>query len=148
MISKTKWRQILIQRRKKISPERRKEASLILKEKVYRRGRILSFSSFGSEIDLKPLNELLAAEDRLVLVPYKLEKLIDVSLSDIDCILVPALGFDGENFRIGYGKGFYDQFLAKAGNTPTLGVGFKEQLCNELLPHDPWDIPVKELLLV
>jgi 5-formyltetrahydrofolate cyclo-ligase len=30
----------------------------------------------------------------------------------------------------------------------TVGVGFKEQLCEELLPIDPWDVPVKELMLI
>jgi 5-formyltetrahydrofolate cyclo-ligase len=61
---------------------------------------------------------------------------------------VPALGFDKDLYRLGYGKGYYDQFLARARDIPSIGVGFKEQLCQEPLPRDPWDIPVKELLLV
>ncbi len=31
----------------------------------------------------------------------------------IDLILVPLLCFDERGFRVGYGKGFYDRFLAK-----------------------------------
>lgn len=31
----------------------------------------------------------------------------------IDVILVPLLCFDTSGFRVGYGKGFYDRFLAK-----------------------------------
>jgi 5-formyltetrahydrofolate cyclo-ligase len=81
-------------------------------------------------------------------VPYKLNSLIDVPLDKIDCILVPALGFDQENYRIGYGQGYYDRFLASVGSIHTIGVGFQEQLCEELLPRDPWDVPVKELILV
>lgn len=148
MIPKTKWRQILLERRKTISKERREQASQILKETLFNKGRILSFSPMGSEIDLNPLNQLLAAEGRLFLVPYKLDSLIHVPLTEIDCILVPALGFDREFYRIGYGKGFYDRFLAQAGDIPTIGVGFQEQMCEELLPRDPWDVPVKELILV
>lgn len=147
MSSKTEWRQILLARRKAIPPQRRLEASLLLKEKLQERGVILSFSPLGSEIDLAPLNQFLAAEKRLFLVPYRLDSLIDVPLSQIDCILVPGLGFDRDHYRLGYGKGYYDRFLAQAGNIPTIGVGFKEQLC-EKLPRDSWDIPVKELLLV
>lgn len=31
----------------------------------------------------------------------------------IDLVLVPLLAFDKKGFRIGYGKGFYDRFLAE-----------------------------------
>ncbi|CAN5249925.1 5-formyltetrahydrofolate cyclo-ligase [soil metagenome] len=31
----------------------------------------------------------------------------------IDAVLVPLLCFDEKGFRVGYGKGFYDKFLAK-----------------------------------
>ena len=31
--------------------------------------------------------------------------------SEIDLIIVPALACDKNNFRLGYGKGFYDRFL-------------------------------------
>ncbi|MCK5876191.1 MAG: 5-formyltetrahydrofolate cyclo-ligase [Candidatus Marithrix sp.] len=31
----------------------------------------------------------------------------------IDMILLPLLAFDKSGFRVGYGKGFYDRFLAK-----------------------------------
>lgn len=128
--------------------ERRLEASLLLREKLQSKGVILSFSPFGSEIDLGPLNQILAAENRLCLVPYRIESLIEVPLSKIDCILVPGLGFDKEKYRIGYGRGDYDRFLAQTKDILTIGVGFREQLCEELLPRDPWDIPVKELILV
>jgi 5-formyltetrahydrofolate cyclo-ligase len=148
LISKTKWREILKERRQSISPQRRLDASQILQEKLRDRGTVLSFSPIGSEIDLGPLNRFLASENRLFLVPYKLNSLIDVPLAKIDCILVPALGFDREKYRIGYGHGYYDRFLASVGTIPTIGVGFQEQLCEELLPRDPWDIPVKELILV
>lgn len=148
MIPKTKWRQILLERRKTISKERREQASQILKEKLYNKGRVLSFTPIGSEIDIQPLNKLLAKEGRLFLVPYEVDTLIHVPLSEIDCILVPALGFDREFYRLGYGKGYYDRFLSQTKDIPTIGVGFQEQLCEEPLPRDPWDIPVQELVLV
>lgn len=148
MIQKTEWREILLTRRKAISKERREKATHLVLEKLQSRGRILSFTPMGSEIDLRPLNQLLLSQGRLFLVPYQIDSLIQVPLSEIDCILVPGLGFDRENYRLGYGKGYYDRFLAETGDIHTIGVGFKEQLCEELLPRDPWDIPVKELLLV
>ena len=35
-----------------------------------------------------------------------------VSPRDLDLVLVPLLAFDRNGFRVGYGKGFYDRFLA------------------------------------
>lgn len=33
------------------------------------------------------------------------------SKSDLDMVIVPALAVDKENYRLGYGGGFYDRFL-------------------------------------
>lgn len=35
-----------------------------------------------------------------------------VSEKDIDLVLVPLLCFDEKGYRVGYGKGYYDRFLA------------------------------------
>lgn len=37
----------------------------------------------------------------------------EVSPQDIDMVLVPLLVFDFQGHRLGYGKGFYDRFLAQ-----------------------------------
>lgn len=147
MPQKNELRKFLLAKRKVISKERREEAARLALESLKDRGRVLSFSPFGSEINLNPLNNYLKAKGLLFLVPYNIDAFFHIPMSEIDCILVPALGFDGENYRIGYGKGYYDRFLATVGTITTIGVGFKEQLCEEPLPKDPWDIPVKELLL-
>lgn len=136
------------EKRAAISSERRFEAAYLLKEKLQGRGTLLSFSTMGTEVDVKPLNDYLASQQCLYLVSYRMDNLDQIPLSKIDAILVPALVFDAQGFRIGYGKGFYDQFLARVGSIATIGIGFKEQLILEPLPKDPWDIAVKELLLV
>lgn len=147
MIQKNELRKQLIEKRKAIPQNRREEASRLVFEAFKEAGRILSFASFGSEIDISPLNEHLKGKDRLFLVPYEIEDLLRVPFSQIDCVLVPGLAFDRKHFRIGYGKGYYDRFLATVPDIPTIGVGFKEQFYEGLLPIDTWDIPVKEIRL-
>ena len=57
-------------------------------------------------------------------------------------IFLPALAIDKKGSRIGYGKGYYDRYLAKhAQLSPyTVGVIYKELVFDEL-PHDEYDIP-------
>jgi 5-formyltetrahydrofolate cyclo-ligase len=45
-----------------------------------------------------------------------------VPASDIDIVLVPLVAYDLAGFRVGYGKGFYDRFLASC-RTDCLKVG-------------------------
>ena len=57
-------------------------------------------------------------------------------------IFLPALSVDKKGYRLGYGKGYYDRYLAKhAELKPFLvGVIYDELLLDEL-PHDEYDIP-------
>lgn len=36
-----------------------------------------------------------------------------ISETEIDLVFVPLLAFDEKGYRVGYGKGFYDKFLAR-----------------------------------
>ena len=55
--------------------------------------------------------------------------------------IVPGFSFDPQNFRLGYGGGFYDVFLPQFGG-PSIGLCRIAQLSAEPLPHDDHDIPV------
>lgn len=132
---------------------------------------ILSFASFQSEIEMGAFNLYLAKEGRLLLPRMEGDFLEIYQVSDlskqlasnsfgllepipqlcqkvenIEVVLVPALGFDKNHHRIGYGKGFYDRFLSALPHALTIGVGFKEQLVDKL-PIEETDYPLSELHL-
>jgi 5-formyltetrahydrofolate cyclo-ligase len=62
-----------------------------------------------------------------------------------DCIIVPLLGFDEHCYRLGYGKGHYDRFLAEVfADTPqitTLGLAFECQRVESIIT-EAHDVPL------
>ncbi|MCB9227991.1 MAG: 5-formyltetrahydrofolate cyclo-ligase [Deltaproteobacteria bacterium] len=61
--------------------------------------------------------------------------------SDQDLILLPALAVDHSGYRLGYGGGYYDRFLARRMTAIRMAVIWQEFLIASSLPRDPWDIP-------
>ena len=60
-------------------------------------------------------------------------------------VLMPGLAFDARGHRVGYGKGYYDRFLAKEPQHPTVALCFDFQM----VPHvenEPCDVPVDLVL--
>lgn len=57
-----------------------------------------------------------------------------------DVVVVPGLAFDAAGNRLGYGKGFYDRWLARH-RVPAVGLAFAVQEVEEV-PHGPGDRPV------
>lgn len=75
--------------------------------------------------------------------------LYDPEKADQTLMLMPGAVFDKMRNRIGYGKGFYDRFLADKENLQlrTIGVGFACQLVEEL-PSEAWDIKPYQVICV
>ncbi|MCM1192372.1 MAG: 5-formyltetrahydrofolate cyclo-ligase [Butyrivibrio sp.] len=57
-------------------------------------------------------------------------------------MLMPGVAFDPYRNRIGYGRGFYDRYLADkpALQLRTIGVGFKCQMVEEMIPCGEHDV--------
>jgi 5-formyltetrahydrofolate cyclo-ligase len=52
---------------------------------------------------------------------------------DIDLLLVPGILFDTRGYRIGYGYGYYDKFIAKKKkSTVSVGLAYECQMCEEI----------------
>lgn len=72
-------------------------------------------------------------EDAPVLSPYEL-----------DLIIVPALTYDRDGFRLGYGGGYYDRYLADT-SAFTVGIA-RERLLMDKVLREPHDIAVRRLV--
>lgn len=90
---------------------------------------------------ISSIKELNKKNDYGILEPLKIKK---IKKQDIDLVIVPGVVFDKENHRIGYGKGYYDDFL-KDFKGKTMGLAFKLQVL-EIIPKDEWDIKLDKVI--
>ena len=64
------------------------------------------------------------------------------NVKDIDLVFVPMLISDEKNYRVGYGKGFYDRFLSECRkDTQTVGLNFFPPIKKIEDTHE-FDIPL------
>ena len=66
---------------------------------------------------------------------------IDAADEPIDVVIVPGLAFSLAGYRLGYGAGFYDRWLAKHPLPLRVGLCGDAELVADL-PTEPHDIPV------
>lgn len=67
-----------------------------------------------------------------------------VEAEDIDLLVVPGLAFTKDGYRLGFGGGYYDRFLANYKGR-TVSLAFPIQL-NEDIPIEAHDIPVLKMI--
>ena len=91
-------------------------------------------------VEIKSFDEL---EEGLFGIPEPINPK-EFSKEEIDFAVVPAIAFDKEGYRLGYGKGYYDRFLSDI-NPFKLGV-CKDELFIETLPHDEYDVKMDKVL--
>jgi 5-formyltetrahydrofolate cyclo-ligase len=79
----------------------------------------------------------------------KIKKDREISLNNIDLVIIPGTGFDLTGSRIGYGGGYYDRLLSYESkqlarvekHIMTVALAFEEQIGDEI-PAEPHDIKV------
>lgn len=67
------------------------------------------------------------------------ERNIRTDINSIEMVIVPIVAYDGTGTRLGYGKGFYDRFLAQIDpSVKRIGLAFSVQEVDEIprLAHD------------
>jgi 5-formyltetrahydrofolate cyclo-ligase len=63
-----------------------------------------------------------------------------------DLLLAPLVGFDQNNYRLGYGGGYFDRTLASLEPRPiVIGVGYDFSALETIFPQ-PHDIPMRAVL--
>ena len=67
-----------------------------------------------------------------------------VSVEDLDVVIVPSLGADRSGHRIGYGYGYYDEFLAQT-SAPKIAPLFDACLV-DFVPSEAHDVPMDVLV--
>lgn len=87
---------------------------------------------------IKDFNSLTESSYHL-LEPHSSTQIIPPE--DLDFIIVPALTYDKQGYRIGRGGGYYDRFLCTTG-AYTVGLA-RECLIYDAVPCEKHDIPVK-----
>lgn len=132
---------------------------------------VMSFLSFQSEVRTEPVIRALMEKGVRVAVPVCVpgeRKLILSELKDLDedieigfyCLpepkaekrrpldpkevevaLVPGVVFTREGWRLGYGGGYYDKFLARNPHVFKIALAFELQLQHEV-PLESHDVPV------
>jgi 5-formyltetrahydrofolate cyclo-ligase len=172
---KKKLRSQCMDIRESLSADFRRNASLQICQHIRHWGKfqeagvIFTYMPMNEEVDLLPLIAefpqkkwvipRIQPHSRMILHPYDPEKLIrhrfgmlepDPSLpkvppGQVDLVLAPGLAYDRQGWRLGYGGGFYDNFLADVPGLAALGVTYSALLMDDL-PHNSHDIPVQALV--
>lgn len=70
-----------------------------------------------------------------------------VSDHDYDVIIVPVLGYDKKNNRIGMGMGWYDRFLATQPAALKIGLAYSESEVDEI-PVEDHDVALDQIIAV
>ena len=64
----------------------------------------------------------------------------EISKDDLDLMIVPLVGYNQDNYRLGYGGGYYDRYL-KDFKGSTIGLAYSFQYI-EKYTHESFDIPL------
>ena len=86
------------------------------------------------------LNELTSGKYN---IPESTNENIVTDFDNAICI-VPGICYDKKNYRVGYGKGYYDRFLSK-NKIKTIGLCYKECMI-EKIDNDKYDYKIDEVI--
>jgi 5-formyltetrahydrofolate cyclo-ligase len=148
-------------------------ADSVLKSEVFKNAdTVFAYWSAGSEVDTSKIIEKALSCGKNIALPkctdsqgnmqfYYIDSLSDLTegmygimepegnkaaddFTASSLCLVPALSFDSDGYRLGYGKGYYDRFLSDFKGI-SIGLAYEECLCDSL-PRDEYDKKVNYII--
>ena len=148
--------------------------SKIIKTKEYQESKVIAlYKSLPSEVNLDDLISYSLKQNKKVVLPkvvdndllfYEIgidEELVKsnfgileplsnqnklVNKNQIALVIVPGICFDKDKNRLGFGKGFYDRYLAHS-NIYKIGVCFQNQVLTDItLPINQFDIKMDKVM--
>ncbi len=135
----------------------------------YKKAQNIGFySSFSSEVDTRELIDYSLQQEKHVYLPkistehnmnfYRINSLEDLNslnkygilepssnyiMKNIDLIIIPGICFDINKNRLGFGAGYYDNFLKAHQKITKIGICFDEQiLYDDFINATAADIPM------
>jgi 5-formyltetrahydrofolate cyclo-ligase len=149
--SKPELRRELIARRAALTPDEVAAASAIVLENLQALdwaevGSVHAYRSVAEWGELDTSGFVAWLDPRIEVVQPTLSKDQPFPEQKFDVILVPALGFDRENNRLGLGGGWYDRFVAQQPQAQKIGVAFGWALVEGGIPVEPWDMKLDRVV--
>lgn len=90
-------------------------------------------------------NTILKENNYGVPEPVEAERVLP---KELDVVFVPLLISDAKKYRVGYGKGFYDRFLAECReDTTTIGLNFFKPI-DCISDINQYDIPLDQVVFL
>lgn len=127
---------------------------------------IHSYIPMGDEVNIGPLIDTLLKEGKTIVTPKALPKrqmenrmftdwnelengmygtqhpaVAQVHDGPYDLFIIPGLAFDEQKNRLGYGSGYYDNFLSKHQQGIKCGIAYPFQMLKQV-PIEEHDIPL------
>lgn len=148
---------------------------LISNRDIEKAENIMCFVSFRNEVDTHKFIKYMLKNNKNIYIPIidSKNKIMNISklksfdelekgfygilepkkefiritdLEVLDIVITPGVVFSKNNYRIGYGGGYYDKFFAnKKLKAKKIGLCFSEQII-ESIPIDKYDIPVDYII--
>ena len=73
-------------------------------------------------------------------------KKTNMKLDFIDLLIVPGIVFDSHGYRIGYGYGYYDKFMAEKNFSKSIGLAYDFQVMKNPIPKFEFDKKIDILI--
>jgi 5-formyltetrahydrofolate cyclo-ligase len=149
--SKPELRRELMARRAALTPEEVAAASAVVFEKLRAMdwtavGSVHVYRSVGEWGELDTSAFVAWLDPRIEVVQPTLSKDQPFPDRNFNVILVPALGFDRDNNRLGLGGGWYDRFVAQQPQAQKIGVAYEWALVEDGIPVEPWDMKLHRIV--